>query len=370
MKMHNIQHVEELRALFARVDKLLPPHSEARREHIREPMFAAIQAKPTRVTRIQCSPFKGEIPALHQTQASRRAHAGKIYTANTCMTDTETLSNGELPPGVSLWYPTDHTGSILPLAKHDLRNLFHTPMKIPYDEERGFFSLPAGKQLCFRDSMILIHESYPYLRMLCLEYAKMVTYMYELPYDEFETNSRIFIQRHASKKGKAPSLSETLQARYDGGPVLIVCLELPNVSHDFLPTLPSPDNSHESGYRLNITEGFLTIIDGEARFRFSHGFPTGQSGGPFFFAISIFMDCIKQTQLAGYERETRTLIMSTPMKTEHVITTLPEQVSRVSHQFDTKGDTLGRLIQRMRMRIRSAESHVLTRAIIDGTPRK
>jgi hypothetical protein len=368
--MHNIQHIDEIRAIFAKIDKLLPPHIEFTKSQLREPMFAAIQARPNRITHIEYNSFKGEIPPLHQTQASRRAYAQRIHTPNTCMSDMEKPSKGELPPGVSLWYPTDRTASILPLAKHDLRNLFHAPMKIPHDEERGMFSLPAGKQLCFRDSMNLIHENAPYLRMLCLEYAKIATHMYGMLHEEFETNGQIFIQRFASKKGNPPRLLETQHARYDGGPVLIVCLELPTVTNDLLPTLPSPDNSHEPGFRLNITEGTLMVIDGDARCRFSHGFPAGQSGGPFFCAISIFMDCLKQTELIGYERETRTLIMNTPMKTEHVITTLPAQVSRVSHRFDTKADTLGRLIQRMRTRIRSAESHVIATAITDGTPRK
>jgi hypothetical protein len=85
------------------------------------------------------------------------------------------------------------------------------------------------------------------------------------------------------------------------------------------------------------------------------------------------MDCIEQTSIMGYERETRTLIMNTPMLKDHIISTRPELRSRTNVHATLHRDTLWRLVQQMRARLRMSESFSAiqrkTKIISDEVPR-
>lgn len=373
--MYATQYFDELRSIATRMDNLLPPHQGEREgliERKASARYAVIEARPTDIVqaahRESAWLFSGDVPPLHQGQGSRRAFVRNRTSLCTSMLDdgrdsSSKNAHARLPEGISLWHATDNARRIMLLARRDLDLFFssadleHT---LPYakDTER-VFDLPCGQDLCFRDAMILIQEQAPYVCKICREYADLAAHIYGLKLDEFGVLGRIWIQRVHSQVGQPVSLLESQQARYDGGPVLIVCLGLPRTAHDVFPTLTQADHGTEHPIRIFVPEGVMMILDGDARFRYSHGFPGGQDGAPVFYTITIYMDCMGQTSITGYERETRTLIMNTPMRMEHIITTRSALQSQTNIHTTLHRDTLWRIVQAMRMRLRSAESHLI-----------
>lgn len=366
------QYLEELRSITLRMDKILPPPHEEREDGTSRSkgfQHAVIEAKPSDVIRVHypvsswC--FSGDIPPAHQGQKSRRAYVSELTRLPIHIDKTLGITGGgqaPLPDGVNLWHATDDARRIMLLTRRDLDLFFSSEhdKRVPYDKERELvFALPEGKELCFRDAMSLIKEQAPYLHKLCNEYASLAAHIYGLTLKQFGVISRIWVQRLHSQKGTAVGLVESHHARYDGGPVLVIALGLPNVAHDVSPTLMQADQSKQAPTRIFVPEGVMMILDGDARFCYSHGFPGGQEGGKCFYSITICMDCIGQTSITGYERETRTLIMSTPIKMEHVITTRPAIQSQTNIQTTLQKDPLWKIVQSMRTRVRSAESYTI-----------
>lgn len=376
--MYATQYFEELRSIISRMDRLLPPTHEEQGEHTqkeggghqRNQKYAVIEARATDIQQVQHQRsgwlFRESVPSLHQGQESRRAFVANRTSHLTYMKGEAAAvakNDAELPSGITLWHATDTARRTLLLARRDLDLFFSSNLEklLPHDKEMGVFALPNGKELCFRDCMALIQGHAPYLHKICWEYAALASHIYGLSLAEFEVISRVLVQRLYSQSGKPCRLLETRQARYDGGPVLVISLGLPKTAHDLSPTLMQGDQGKEYPVRVFVPEGVMTVIDGDARFRYSHGFPMGQEGGNTFYTITMFMDCTGQTSIAGYEKETRTLIMSTPMQMEHIITIRPAIASHTNIHTSLQRDTLWRIVQAMRMRLRSAESHLITK---------
>ena len=371
--MGAVYHYEELRAIIGRMNLLLPPspsdqdawgtypHLKGNKTH------PVIESNAISTHRLSLGvdkkwQFRNNGIKLCEGQAARRSLVQSETSFLTSMDDHPPESVMLFPPGVSLWHSSDHARRIIPMVRHDLKDLFDSvksdnPWRIPcYHVDGPLFHTPRQGQLCFHGCMRLISGRLPYLHRFCLEGAAMASHMYGLHLTEFGMVSRLEIHKHDTAEGTPMSLWDSLQARYDGGPVLVICLGLPLVNHDMAPTLPSPDNSSESPVRIVVPEGVMMAIDGDARFRYAHGFPKGQEGAACFFSIRIFMDCIQQTGLMGYERETRTLVMTTPMVRDHIISTRPELQSRTNVHNTLQRDTLWRLVQQMRTRLRMTES--------------
>lgn len=376
-----MQYFDELRSILARMDQLLPPCEEqaslpsfASPEKKRGPSHAVIEAKATAISHFRPSSTKWrfekqEIPLLYQGQESRRAFVLANTMQSTAMSDQTTTApdaSPALPPGVTLWHTSDSARRMLLLARRDLEMLFAEGLEsglLPYSkEEGGVFALPPGKQICFRDSMALIRNSNPYLHRVCWEYAGLAAHMFGIHLKDFSTLARVLIQRLDSKAGTPARLLDTSQAKYDGGPVLLVSLGLPTTVHDLLPTLPAPDHTREYPTRITVAEGFMLVLDGDTRFRYSHGFPGGQQEANWFYTITIFLDSLSKSSLIGYERETRTMVMSTPMQMEHIITTRPEIPNLCP--ISLHRDSLWRLVQGLRLRLRSAESFTLAQTVL------
>ena len=367
--MHTTQYFEELRSITARIDRLLPPpFSERVEENAREgARHPAIEAKPTQVLHLQHKgfprAFRSDIPPLHQNQASRRALVESKTRYQTSLKDPDTTEQRAktLPPGVTLWHTTDNARRILLLVRRDLEMLFDSDLEqpFPHDEDAGVFATPGpqGGELCFRDSMALIAKDYPYLHKICWEYADIAAHIYGIKLSEFGVISRVLVHRTRSRDGTPMRLFETRQAKWDGGPILIISVGIPCTAHDFSPTLAHTPTEQAS--RVVVPEGIMMVIDGDVRFRYSHGLPSNQEGASVFFTITISMDTMGPTSIIGYEELTRTLIMASPMRMEHIITTTPPAQSRCDVHAPLQRDTLWRIVQAMRTRARSAESHLI-----------
>lgn len=369
-----IYHFEELRAIIGRMDAVLPPshpervgwisHSQVKGQKL-DPVIEsnAVATQFLNLGGDKKWQFRNKGGKVLEGQGVQRALVQKETSHQTAMGMEKADAGALFPAGVSLWHSSDHARRIIPMVRHDLKEIFESVKKssswgIPYDSSRrGLFSMPGGSRLCFHGCMHLIREHAPYLHRFCLEGAVLAAHMYGLNLSEFGMVSKLVIHQHDPREGVPMNLLESSHARYDGGPVLLICLGIPVSSHDMAPALSSPDNSAEPPVRIVVPEGVMMVIDGDARFRYAHGFPRGQTGaGEYYYCITIYMDCIQQTSIMGYERETRTLIMTTPMVREHIISTRPELRSRTNVHGTLQRDTLWRLVQQMRTRLRMAES--------------
>lgn len=372
-----VYHYEELRAIISRMNEMLPPPPPEREAwgaypHLKgNKIHPVIESNAVSTHRLRLGDdkkwqFRHKGVKLCEGQGALRALVQRETAFLTSMDDHLPETEILFPPGVSLWHSSDHARRIIPMVRHDLTEIFESvkkdnPWRIPCDYADGpLFSTPRQDQLCFHGCMRMISGRLPYLHRFCLEGATVASHMYGLNLSEFGMVSSLTIHKHDTEMGARMGLWESLQSRYDGGPVLVICLGLPVINHDMAPTLPCPDNSSETPVRIVVPEGVMMAIDGDARFRYAHGFPKGQEGGACFYSIRIFMDCIQQTGLIGYERETRTLIMSTPMVRENVISTRPEVQSRTNVHNTLQRDTLWRLVQQMRTRLRLTESFLIT----------
>lgn len=372
-RMYATQYFDELRSIAARMDRLLPPPQQEQTSPVpKAARYAVIEAKAIDVIQVQHQSsawlFQQDVPPLHQGQESRRAFVESKTLLSTFIQEEEQGKESEsarkatgLPSGISLWHATDSARRTLLLARRDLDLFFSTDPEhtLPYEKDMGVFALPEGKELCFKDCMTLIQGQAPYLYKICWEYALLAAHIYGISVTDFGVISRVLVQRIQSHTGKPSRLLHTRQARYDGGPVLMISLGLPRTAHDVSPTLMQPDQGKEHPTRIFVPEGVMMVIDGDARFRYSHGLPKGQEGGSVFYTITISMDCVGQTSISGYERETRTLIMTTPMRMENIITIRPASPFQSNVHTTLQRDTLWKLVQTMRTRLRAAESHLI-----------
>lgn len=363
---HPVHYFEEIRSLTLRLDSLLPGGTDYEEEERGPRVYGlCIRADPVSMDSLNLPSSEWrlarEIPASRQSQASRREFAREATTLQTCMSLGKVQHGCTAPPmGLSLWH-TQSTRKLI-LIRHDLERMFELDKissSMPYTDEQGYFALPGKRQLYFRDCVELIRESHPYLYGLCMEYAEMGCTMYGLSMQEFSSVSRLHISMCKSNVGRPLILQDSLQSRFDGGPIFIGSVGIPVTTYDLTPSLPAADRSAEPCTRVGVREGGLMVLDGDVRFRYACGIPKGQGGqNGVIYTLTIHMDSMEQTLVVGYENETKTIIMYTPLITRseaipHWVSPYPSPMER------QKNTTLGQLIHKIRARVAIAESHVL-----------
>ena len=382
--MTGFQHYEELKSIFARLDKVLPGGGRLAVECNEEEQGwgwrnTVIEAKHVGLHRLvfdrtgcEAWRFKGEIPSKHQASPGRR-----WYTTERTQVSTELLavSTGEaldsLPPGTSLWHASETARRLVVLAKHDAKLLFDTQVRecsLPADDEwrtKGTFTLfatPGPQELCFRDSVRLLQPSAPYLARLVHEYGRSIAWMYGVGLNDFAELCRLHITWHSPGTGSAMRLMPASPCRFENGPIVRVGVGRPVITHDLAPALQDPCMGRgELPVRLAVPEGVMVCADGACRMRYSHGYPRQWGeGGKSWFTLTFFLDCTRGSVATGYDRETRAVIMSTPVQKDRVVSgNQLESPAAASRGAGLGLDLMDVLVKSMRLRLRVAESHLL-----------
>ncbi len=250
-------------------------------------------------------------------------------------------------------------------VKHDLHELFQTqcglaalPQQTHGGQDGTTTLLVTPTQILgFRDGLIILHDTSPYLAKACREYAKIACWLYGLKMDEFAELTRMCISRHW---GNTPV---TLQGAgggfYDSGPILTVGIGHPYILYDYSPSLMPRCVGHPP-VRLKVAEGVMTVLDGYARSSYAHGYlpPPHEGAAVPYYTIDYHMDCTRSTQLIGRVKETGGVITHTPVIEEHVVQKqrLPVTGSRM-HGVCPMLDT----IRKMRARLQTeASSNLLS----------
>lgn len=369
--MTSFQHYEDLRCIFARMNKVLPGHIPPTGGEEEEEGWdwrsTVIEAKPVRLQRlagVAGAVFQQEMPSMHQTSASRRwfvAEKTRVSTADWQMGSPTTL-----PAGVSLWHASDQARRLAVLAMHDAVDLFQAQTRectLPANDEWRtcgrlvLFATPGPAELCFRDSLRLLAPHAPCLARLVNEYARSVAWMYGMCREYFDEACRLHITWHAPGTTSPACLAPASPCRYENGPIVRVSVGRSVVEHDLIPAISDPSCvGQEHPVRLEVSEGVMVCMDGPARMRYSHGHPRASEKA--WFTLTFLLDCTRQSLAVGYDRETRSLIMATPLRKDRVVaSTSPEPVPR----GEGLGlDLMGVLVKDMRLRLRVAESYILS----------
>jgi hypothetical protein len=400
--MTSFQHHEELRSMLDRLDKVLPGHAQEATKQLGDWKEEAwdwrntvIEARTVGLERSVICPegeeekwrYSGGIPKEHQWSPHRRWY---ITERTRVMTEVPKRVDGggpleRLPPGTSLWHGPDTARRLQVLARHDAKGLLDALVQgevaLPMDDEwatRGIltlFATQAPTELCHRDCARLLLPHAPYLTRFVQEYARAIGWMYGLTQGEFDEHCRLKIAWHKPGAGRAMELLPASPCRYENGPVVLVSAGKPVVAHDLAPTLQE-DGGEPKGYptRMMVPEGVMVCLDGASRMRHSHGHPKGAdtaataAGGNNWFVLTFFMDCTRQSVAVGYERETRAVIMATPIRKDRVVASVPPESY---HQASRLGlDMMGSLVKSMRLRLRVAESHLLASRYLPASERK
>ena len=372
----SFQHYEELRLILSRLDATLPghpskPHEREEDEEGWDWRTTVIEAKPLSVSRLALGagawPFTGEIPVAHQTHMSRRWFITERMQIHTSEVQADaSVSPTPLPPGTTLWHPSEKARRLMILAMHDCRSLFEGEVERPSlpcnnewhqnDARIVLFATPGPAELCFSDSIDLLLPTAPYLARLAQEYGRMLARIYGIQWPAFGAMCRLHITWHASKSATPARLPPASTCRYENGPIARVGLGRRALLHDFIPCLVDPSCAgNDVPVRLAVGEGVLVCSDGAGRMRYSHGHPATAGGGREWVTFTYFLDCTPQSKAIGYDPETRAVIMSTPVSKERVVTSTPLP-------SPCKGlpmDAMSALVRKIRLRLRIAESHVL-----------
>lgn len=372
--MASFQHYEDLRMVFARLNQVLPgrarlQHEKGGQEEGWDWKNTVIEAKPLSLHRlmIQSGVFHEILPSSHQTCQSRRWYVTNRtrVTTNDCPTGPPAL----LPAGISQWHASDQARRLMVLALHDAKNFFDDQTNdctLPAHNEwhtagrLTLFATPGPAELCFGDAVRMLEPAAPYLTRLVQAYAQSIAWMYGMRPHEFQEACRLHITWYAQTSHTPVSLPTASPCRYENGPIVRVGVGLPVVTHDFIPALSDPAcTGQEHPIRLEVSEGIMVITDGHARMRYSHGHPNRTCTKPWF-ALTFFLDCTRQSLAVGYDRETRAMIMATPVRKDHVVAT--HDLDSVPSPRGPTGlglDLMGVLVKDMRLRLRVAESHAI-----------
>lgn len=375
--MASFQHYEDLRAVFARLNRVLPGRPKLQEEEPPPPgdgwdwRNTVIEAKPARLQHLTIDAagvFRGQIPSQHQTCMSRRWYVAERTQVATSLKDGCPSLPGVLPTGTSLWHPSEQARRLAVLATHDAKCLFDEQTQdctLPaHDEWRTagrltLFATPGPAELCFRDCLRLLAPRAPYLARLAQEYGKSIAWMFGFRPGEFEEACRLHITWHARGAHTPARLLPASPCRYENGPIVHVGMGRPVVTHDLIPAIGDPSCvGQEHPVRLEVGEGIMVCTDGHARMRYSHGFPSARIDRAAWFSLTFLLDCTRQSVPVAYDRETRALIMATPIRKDHVVAT-QNQENAQSPTGGPSTDPMGALVKDMRLRLRVAESHVV-----------
>ena len=206
------------------------------------------------------------------------------------------------PPGLLIAHNTNRGHSLLAGARSDIRELFTNEEGLPlwqrlphmdYVRGRGLYyifgtnlykaAMPHVEQhndgdlsnqtyVCFKDAYRLLHtRNCPQLAEFCMEKAKSLCNLFELPFNVLEDNCMLLLLRYEPRHGLWLHVDNV--ARTDGGPICTISLGPPDVNVDFVPLL-EPTATRQP-LRININEGETVIMQGESRFDWAHGIPYG-----------------------------------------------------------------------------------------------
>jgi alkylated DNA repair dioxygenase AlkB len=206
-----------------------------------------------------------------------------------------------LPSGLLITHRTNREQSLLEGARNNIRDLFGYEEILPkesrlphmdYLRDRGLYyifgtdihkatmphtthrdeDLKRQTYVCFKDAYRLLHSrNCPHLAEFCMERAKSLCSLFELPFDVLEDQCMLLLLRYLPRHGLWLHVDNV--ARTDGGPVCTISLGPPDVNVDFVPLL-EPTATRQP-LRININEGETLIMQGESRFDWAHGIPYG-----------------------------------------------------------------------------------------------
>jgi alkylated DNA repair dioxygenase AlkB len=206
-----------------------------------------------------------------------------------------------LPPGLLIAHSTERERSLLAGARTDIHELFRYEKSLPkekrlphmdYLRDRGLYYIfgtdirkatmqhtaeelkdPRNQPYVrFKDAYRLLHNrDCPHLAEFCMERAKSLCRLFELPFQALEDKCMLLLLRYLPKQGLWLHVDNV--ARTDGGPVCTISLGPPDVNVDFVPLL-EPTAARQP-LRINIDEGETLIMEGESRFDWAHGIPYG-----------------------------------------------------------------------------------------------
>jgi len=362
---------EDLRAVLARMDKALPGHDRPQVSSVAPAAgwgwrSAVIEARPLSVALLDTERwdgwrFRGQIPDKYQNTQGRRWY---IAEQTKCPprdgeAAIEGLSGVGLPSGVTLWHAPDDARRLLCLARHDSHLLLDAlpGLALPQHEDQGvltLFEMPGPAELCFGDSVRLLRPHAPYLARLAEEYARGLCWMYGLSGLDFEESCRMHLS-FLGPEGKALALPGASSCRFENGPIVHVGVGRPVVEHDLAPAIRDPSGGLEWPVRVGVPEGAMLCLDGASRIRYAHGHPTLAKNAPWL-VFTFMLDCNRRSTAAAYERETRAVVMQTPVLSERVVRT--NRPAGEDRPVD-RGDAVTHLVRSMRRRLRVAESHLI-----------
>lgn len=371
-----LHRCEELRDIVRRLSKVLPGPDPCRQSSLEVSanwswQRTVIEAKPITSKRLRlrdsCWKFCTAIPSVHQDPVSRRRHVQGVMTVCTSA-DCEGEESVEqaLPIGASLWHAPDDARRLFILARQDARMLFETRLDalygiIPLRKREGsvtLFDLDTGDttSICFRDGIRMLGQLAPYVARLAEEYAKSLIWMYGFRVHEFEESCRMSLEWIKPGNGKRASLLPTSSCRYENGPVMCAGVGCPVTIHDLLPCLADPSGPDEYPLRLSVPEGVMLVLDGDSRIRYALGVPSGDNSR---FHFLFHMDCHGKSFPTSYERETRAVVMQTPVIRDHVVSTFIDSPDSNTHNVDLR-DCMSSTMSLLRRKLRSSESYLVT----------
>jgi hypothetical protein len=304
--------------------------------------------------------FTHEMPSIHQNGKSRRWFVQDKTRMQTGVEDDVTFENWKLPDGISLWHASEDARRLLILAKYDARELLASQKRqstLPCNDEwhtlraMTLFDTPGHAELCFRESVVLMQAVAPYLARIAKEYAKSLCWIYGMQPREFDEGCRMHVRW--CEAGYPMSLPNASSCRFENGPIVHASIGLPVVHHDLAPTLTDLSET-ENPVRISVPEGMMVCLDGASRIRYSHGHPAIPASKDAWFSLIFFLDCTKRSMATSYERQTRAVVMKTPVLSERVVTSRPEVHRRVA---GVEADMTSLLIRGIRHRLRAMESH-------------
>ena len=371
--MSSFLHYEDLRSVFARLDQVLPGRPRVQEQDSHEDGWdwrsTIIEAKPVQLHQlsVQAGIFRGEVPSCHQTSTGRRWYVTdktRVHTSNYPVGPPTSL-----PAGTSLWHASEQARRLTVLAMHDARALFDEETQqctLPAQDEwlstgrLALFATPGPAELCFRDAITLLEPRAPYLARLAQAYARSIAWVYGMQHHEIQEACRLHITWHSQASRTPACMPPASPCRYENGPIVRIGIGRPVVTHDLIPALPDPScAAQEHAARVEVSEGVMLITDGTSRMRYSHGHPCNTSGKDWL-SLTFFMDCTRQSLAVAYDRETRSVIMATPIRKDRVVATSdPDQLPCPPSGVGL--DLMGVLVKDLRLRLRIAESHVMVK---------
>lgn len=392
---HSSRHLlhEQLEHILEMLTRVLPADDQQEQDIEKVAEFAhtrhaVIEAEHAGICSLPIDPkhwrFDGVIPSAHTAPSSRRwflrrmTQHGSVWDDSIITCPPPTHATGLTPPpGMRLWHETEGVRKALLLTKYDLEELFKSVSEeegicMPHTQDSHAYGggvtilVTPRRVLGFKDGMRLLSDKCTYIHKTCLEYAKMLCYLYSLTMEEFSTLTRMSITR---RLGGTPIALQTCGGGlYDNGPWASAQIGVAHVSHDWSPTLmPHTHSPHlQTPVRVRVAEGTLMVADGFARTCYGHGYTheprADRKRSPYYYTIDFFMDSMRDSGLVGRAPLTGDMIMYTPVTPQHVVERAPTPREGGATTMGSL-DPLLELVRVIRARLQTAESSHLLRHV-------